>query len=364
MEDINLLIALNMIPKLGSKRIIDIASIFKDYKNFLKATSEDFLQIPGISTKLCDHIIEYREKVDPYAEFARAKKVGANIVTIMDNDYPELLSQIYDPPPVLYVLGHISTLKYDSVAIVGTRKASSYGKNIAENFARNLALMEINVVSGMARGIDSFAHKGAVDAGGPTTAVLGCGIDVIYPPENVNLMKKIVDFGCVITSYPMGTKPLPSNFPARNRIISGLSLGTLVVEAAEKSGALITADFALEQGREVFAVPGNIMSPYSRGTHKLIKQGAKLVEDINDILNEIQMDNTIIDKKGLSENNTNKSLGKDEETLLNLIDFQPMHIEQLLAESKKTSGELNSIITRLELKGLISTLPGGYIMKI
>lgn len=364
MKDAEFLIALNMVPMLGSKRIIEIASAFNDFKAFLKATAEDLMQIPGISSKLCEHILKYRERVDPSGEIARAKKVGARIVTILDNDYPELLSQIYDPPPVLYVLGDPATLKYDAVAVVGTRKASTYGKNVAEIFARELASMEINVVSGLARGIDSCAHKGAADAGGPTTAVLGCGIDIMYPPENINLMKKIIHCGCVVTSFPMGTRPLSSNFPARNRIISGLSLGTLVVEAAEKSGSLITADFALEQGREVFAVPGSIMSPYSRGTHKLIKQGAKLVEDVNDILNELRLENTIINKKALPEKTSCLSLKDDEKIILNLIDFHPVHIEQLLAQSGKTSGEINSIITRLELKGLISTLPGGYIMKI
>ncbi|MCR4430162.1 MAG: DNA-processing protein DprA [Tepidanaerobacteraceae bacterium] len=364
MEDSKLLIALNMIPMLGSKRIIDIASIFKDSSGFLKATSEDLMQIPGISNKLCEHILKYRERVDPYAEIVRAKKAGAIIVTVLDIDYPVLLSQIYDPPPVLYVLGDPAILKYNAVAIVGTRKASSYGKKVAEIFAKDLASMEINVVSGMARGIDSYAHKGAIDAGGPTTAVLGCGIDIVYPPENINIMKNIVQCGCIITSFPMGTRPLSNNFPARNRIISGLSLGTLVVEAAEKSGSLITADFALEQGREVFAIPGSIMSPYSRGAHRLIKQGAKLVEDVNDILDELHLKNTIIHKRAPTENTFGASLNDDEKTVLNLLDFHPVHIEQLLVQSEKTSGEINSIITRLELKGLISSLPGGYIMKI
>jgi DNA processing protein len=362
MEDSELLIALNMIPMLGSKRISDISSTFKNMHGFLKAGREELMQVPGISDKLCEHILKYREKIDPSAEIARAKKIGAQIVTIADKDYPELLGQIYDPPPVLYVLGDVSTLKYNAVAIVGTRKASSYGKNVAENFARELASREINVVSGMARGIDSYAHKGATDAGGPTTAVLGCGIDIVYPPENINLMKKIIHCGCIVTCFPMGMRPISSNFPARNRIISGLSLGTLVVEAAEKSGSLITADFALEQGREVFAVPGSILSPYSRGTHKLIKQGAKLVENIDDILSELYIEGATTDE--IKESETPTSLSGDERAVLELIDFQPVHMEQLLAESQKASGEINSIITRLELKGLITTLPGGYVMKI
>lgn len=362
MEDTELLIALNMIPMLGSKRISDIASTFKDMQSFMKAGRDEILQISGISDKLCEHILKYRDKINPSEEIIKAKKIGARIITIADKDYPELLGQIYDPPPVLYVLGDASTLKYNAIAIVGTRKASSYGRNVAEYFGRELAFREINVVSGMARGIDSHAHKGALDAGGPTTAVLGCGIDIIYPPENINLMKKIIHCGCIITSFSMGMKPLPNNFPARNRIISGLSIGTLVVEAAEKSGSLITADFALEQGREVFAVPGSIMSPYSRGTHKLIKQGAKLVEKIDDILSELRLESAF--SGDIKESGTTADLSGEERAIFELIDFQPVHIEQLLTESKKTSREINSIITRLELKGLIVTLPGGYVMKI
>lgn len=361
--DDELLIALNMIPMLGPRRISDITRAFKNMEDFLEADREELMQITGISGRLCEHIQKYRGRVDPAAEIAKAKRIGAKIITVSDKDYPELLKQIYDPPPVLYGLGDISTLKYNAVAIVGTRKASAYGKNVAENFARELASAEINVVSGMARGIDSYAHKGAVDAGGPTTAVLGCGIDIVYPPENLNLMKKIMNFGCVVTSFPFGMRPLSSNFPARNRIISGISLGTLVVEAAQKSGSLITADFALEQGREVFAVPGSIMSPYSRGTHKLIKQGAKLVEDVGDILNELRMDTCCIGEDA-PEKPDGSSLLEAERALFDLIDFQPVHLEQLLERSGKTSGEINSIITRLELKGLISTLPGGYVMKI
>jgi DNA processing protein len=361
MVDGELLVALNMIPQLGSRRIQDIAGRFENLSQFLKADQEELMEIPGISEKLSERIIKYRANINPDQEAAKAKKIGAKIITLMDEDYPELLKQIYDPPPVLYVLGDISTLKYNAVAIVGTRKATAYGRNVAESFARELALFEINVVSGMARGIDSYAHKGAAEVGGPTTAVLGCGVDIIYPPENMQLARNIMNCGCIISSFPLGQRPLAGNFPARNRIISGLSLGTVVVEAAEKSGSLITADFSLEQGREVFAVPGSIFSPYSRGTHKLIKQGAKLVENVTDILEELCLagEGDVRPEIKKNENVTDK-----EKSVLGLIDFQPTHVEELLAKSQKTSHELNSILTRLELKGLIVTLPGGFVMKI
>lgn len=305
-------------------------------------------------------IIEYRGKIDPDEEISKAKKLGIRIVTLLDDDYPEILKQIYDPPPVLYTKGDIACLNNQSIAIVGARKASNYGRNTANRFAKELASMTINIVSGMARGIDSYAHKGAIDASGPTTAVFGCGLDIVYPPENVNLMKKIIKCGCIVSSFPLGTQPIAANFPARNRIISGLSLGTLVIEAAERSGSLITADFALEQGREVFAIPGNIYSPYSRGTHKLIKQGAKLVENINDILDELYLDR--FDIKKVNKESL-ESLSSIEESVFKIIDYQPLHIEQLINSSQRNSQELNAILTRLELKGHISALPGGYFVR-
>jgi DNA processing protein len=272
-----------------------------------------------------------------------------------------LLKQIYDPPPVLYVKGEKYMFNNSSLAVVGSRKSSTYGRNVAISFAKELASMEVNIVSGMARGIDSFAHKGAIDAGGPTTAVLGCGIDIVYPPENEKLMKKIFECGCVISSFPLASPPLSANFPARNRIISGLSLGTIVIEAAKKSGSLITADFALEQGREVFAVPGSIFSPYSRGTHKLIKQGAKLVENIDDILDELFLER--LNNKKEEYNTDLQNLSVIEKAVYELIDYEPTQIEQLISRAQRNSREVNAILTRLELKGYISALPGGYFVR-
>jgi DNA processing protein len=356
------LIALNMIPQLGPKRIMSIAETFSDISDFYKARHEDLFKIRGISEKLSSNIIQHRKNLDVNLEMKKAKQIGASIITVIDGNYPDILKHIYDPPPVLYVFGDVLTFEYEGIAIVGTRKATLYGKTIAEDFARELASMEINVVSGMARGIDSHAHKGAIDVGGPTTAVLGCGLDVIYPPENKGLMKKIAECGCVISSFPLGSRPLAANFPARNRIISGLSLGTLVVEAAERSGSLITADFSMEQGREVFAIPGSIRSPYSRGTNKLIKQGAVLVESVDDILEELSIDiHTLRKNKEISSQSV---LEEEEKKVLDLIEFNPVQIEQMLKTSKLPPSQLNIILTRLELKGFISTLSGGYIMKV
>lgn len=361
MGEKELYIALNMIPKLGPIRIMDIVSRIKTFEAFVKADRFSLLNIPGINEKLCDIILEYRQRVDPYIEINRAEKLGAKIVTLDDQEYPYLLKNIYDPPPVIYIKGDLSALNNETVAIVGTRKATYYGKTMAINLARELASFKINVVSGLARGIDSYAHKGALEAGGPTTAVLGCGIDIIYPPENADLAAKICDNGCLITSFHLGTKPLPANFPARNRIISGLSLGTVVVEATEKSGSLITADFSLEQGREIFAVPGNIMSPYSRGPHKLLKMGAKLVENVEDIIEELNLNQR--SAKNNDEKDKTQILSSDELNILNLIDYQPISIEQILIKSQKNTQELNTLLSILEVKGLIA-LTGGYVVRV
>ncbi|NLZ51649.1 MAG: DNA-protecting protein DprA, partial [Thermoanaerobacteraceae bacterium] len=351
----------NQIPDLGSIKIQRITEKFKYFSDFMRARAEEFLEIPGIGKKLSEKIITYRAKIEPYSEIEKAAKQKVSIVTLFDEDYPEQLKQIYDPPPVLYIKGKKTLLRKKAIAMVGSRKASTYGRRVATTFAKELALMNINIVSGMARGIDSFAHKGAIEAGGPTTAVLGCGIDIIYPPENVTLMQKILECGCVVSSFPFGTEPLPANFPARNRIISGLCLGTLVIEAAERSGSLITADFSLEQGRDVFAIPGNIFSPYSRGTHKLIKQGAKLVENIDDILDELYLEK--LNNKNIQEKCDLKDLTASEITLFELIDYQPIQIEQLIEKTQSNSRNVNTILTRLELKGLISALPGGYYVR-
>lgn len=361
MADRDLLIALNMIPLLGPKRIEGITRRFESLSLFMKATYNDLTEASGISTKLAEHIIQYRGFVDLAKEFQNVKKLGVRIITLDEDDYPRLLKEIYDPPPVLYTLGDTSLLNTTSVAIVGTRKASAYGRNVTMGISQDLVYRGINVVSGMARGIDTFAHKGALAGGGATTAVWGSGIDVIYPPENKVLANEISKSGCIVTCFPLGQKPAAGNFPARNRIISGLSLGVIVVEAAEKSGSLITADFALEQGREVFAVPGSIFSPYSRGSHKIIKHGAKLVENVQDILDElyIESDEPLAGKSSKDS----VQLFPDEKALTDLIEFYPTHIEEIISKTGRTSQEINSLLTQLELKGVVSFLAGGYIIR-
>jgi DNA processing protein len=263
----------------------------------------------------------------------------------------------------LYVKGNSCALKRNCIAVVGSRNASYYGKKVAFKLAEQLARAGFTIVSGLARGIDSYAHKGTLAVGGSTIAVMGNGLDVIYPRENYQLMKEIPNDGLLLSEYPPGTSPLRGNFPARNRLISGLSLGVVVVEASERSGALITADFALEQNREVFAVPGNINSATSAGTNNLIKEGAKIVKQVGDILEEFplvtfQSSVKKDDNPGLIRNAT----GKTEDKVLRLIGVQPVHIEELLAESSLQINELNALLTYLEVEGHIQKLPGNYFV--
>jgi len=214
-------------------------------------------------------------------------KNKVDIISIQDEEYPEILRNIYDPPLLFYIRGNKEILKNDSIAIIGCRECSQYGKNIAQELAYNISKNRINIISGLAKGIDSEAHRGCILAGGKTIAVLGNGLDTIYPQENISLAKKILETGgAIISEYPLGEKPKKQNFPERNRIVSGISKGVIVVEAKEKSGTLITVDFALEQGRDVFVVPGNINADTSKGTNELIKQGAKIITNYKDILEE------------------------------------------------------------------------------
>lgn len=288
MTEIESLIALNMLPQLSSIKFKRLWDSFGSGQKIISASNSQLRQVEGISDSLARKIGACKDS-NLDKELDLIKKHQVKIVIFKDQDYPQNLKAIYDPPMVLYVKGHLSNQDNQAVAIVGSRLASFYGISCAEKIARELAELGITVVSGMARGVDTASHRAALKSGGRTIAVLGSGLCNIYPPENKDLFQKIADNGAVISEFPMQTKPLAYNFPRRNRIISGLSLGTVVVEAARNSGALITAHAALEQGREVFAVPGKVDSANSRGVNELIQQGAKLTTGIKDILEEINI---------------------------------------------------------------------------
>ncbi|MBM4313176.1 MAG: DNA-protecting protein DprA [Deltaproteobacteria bacterium] len=375
-ESLKYWIALRAVDEVGCVGFRTLLAAFGSPEAVFRASTATLRVIPGIGLKTAENIRCFTGWETAEREVARAGKLGADIVTCQDPRYPKTLLNIYDYPPYLYVRG--SFAEETCVAIVGSRLASTYGKYITEKLARELALQGITVVSGLARGIDSAAHRGALAGKGRTIAVLGCGLDIIYPEENEALAAEIAARGAVATEFPFGTPPNAPNFPARNRIISGISLGVVVVEAGEKSGSLITARIASEQGRSVFAVPGAIESAGSRGTHRLIKQGAKLIEGVEDILEEI------LPQAGLSRplpeqrpprstlgavadtpetqpasvQNKGAALGDRERKLLPFITREPLNVDALITASGLTAQEVQSALLVLELGGIVRQLPG------
>ena len=283
------LILLNMIPGFGMKKYEQLLQSFSGVELVFEAGRRE-LEKKGLSRFLIEGIVKL-QSVNLQDELGKSRKAGVKVVTYLDEDYPLALKQIFSPPLVLYIRGEYITEDQLALAIVGSRRPSIYGRMTAEKLSGELAGRNITVVSGLARGIDSCAHRGALKGKGRTIAVLGSGLGRLYPPENKKLAGEISENGMVVSEFPYNCPPSPANFPRRNRLISGFSLGIVVVEAAEKSGALITANFGLEQGREVFAVPGKIDSPTSAGTHRLIKDGAKMVVNVEDILEELNIDN-------------------------------------------------------------------------
>jgi len=292
-------------------------------------------------------------------ELSLARQAGVHLVTQEQPAYPKLLREIHDPPRALYIKGSLPAEEL-AVAIVGSRHASLYGMQTAERLAYDVALRGITVVSGLARGIDSAAHRGALRAGGRTIAVLGSGLADIYPPEHTELAAQIAKQGAVISEYPMEMPPVGSNFPRRNRIISGLSLGVVVVEAAARSGALITADCALEQGREVFAVPGPITTPTSQGTHHLLKQGARLVTSVEDILEELRLQpQTAPEVRHAASPGEAAPLATQEARIFACVSAdEPRYIDTIAADSGVDTAEVSSTLLQLELKHLVCQLPG------
>lgn len=358
-------IALNMIPGVGSITFMRLVNFFGSPEDALKASIKDLLNVKGLTPAICYSIVDHRNKIDADRELRLIECYNLKVITIKDENYPTNLKSIPDPPPVLYIKGEILPRDSRSISIVGARKATDYGKRVANELSIELALRGFTIVSGMAHGIDSTAHNGAISASGRTLAVMGNGLDIVYPAENVELFKKIVDHGAVISEFPIGTRPKKERFPVRNRIISGLSLGTVVVEASKTSGSLITANLALEQGREVFAVPGPIYSVTSKGTNDLIKQGAKLVGSVEDILEELS--NYTFEKI------TNYPLERPDPTELNLMDEEmkvlnaigelPIHVDEIIRKSNLSMSKVSSALVMLELRGLINQLPGMMFTK-
>jgi DNA processing protein len=292
MTNTEAIILLNMVEGLGPKRIEFLLSNLESPKEVFTIRHKSLK--PLLGEKLSGKLIEKRSSLEFRKELDLIAKEDIDVVTVLDSDYPSLLKETYDPPALLYLKGRRQDLNGICFGIVGSRKASVYGLTESEKFSLSLSYLGLVIVSGLAKGIDTYAHRGALKAGGLTVAVLGSGLNNIYPRENIDLAKDIANRGCVVSEFPINTPPLRENFPRRNRIISGLSLGILVVEAAKRSGALITARYALEQAREIFCLPGHIDSEQSRGTHELIKQGACLIDSVDDILQNLNIKPTLL----------------------------------------------------------------------
>ena len=342
----------------------------------LGASVSELAKVDGVGFKTAERIAATRDKFDSTAELELAQKLGVWIINLDDDRYPPALKQVYDPPPVLYVKGSLVRQDNLAISIVGSRRCSLYGQEQSSRFAHFLSSAGFTICSGMARGIDTAAHQGALSANGRTIAVQGCGLANIFPPENKKLFELIAQSGACLSELPLKYEPLSSNFPSRNRIIAGLSLGTIVVEAALRSGALITAKTALDYNREVMAVPGKVDSPLSKGAHQLIKQGAKLIESVEDVMEALgyigeQLETHVSSAAAKAAEKVEKplfdvsllKLSGDERIIYDYLSKEPMHIEQIIAETNLPAGSVNSSLISLRLKGVIKQHPGNMFMK-
>ncbi len=389
------LIHLNMIQGVGLKTVQVLRDVFGSAERALQATSEELSKIERLSPTMRDLLSRKPVQYPIERELELIHEYGCQIVTLYDDAYPSRLKEIDTPPLVLYIRGALTSEDTLSISLVGSRDAKDYGRKVGYRLSFQLAQRGLTIVSGLARGIDTSAHRGALEAGGRTIAVMGSGLSFIYPATNSDLAEKITASGALISEFPMGVKPKPRNFPRRNRIISGLTLGTVVVEASNRSGALITARLAGEQGREVFAVPGEIFSELSTGTHKLINNGAKLINTVDDLLNELppyvlnqiqsesltasvpDTETESAQKSPVEKPNTKSEavqppreapppvqstpppdLTPDEKTVFDAIETPSSHIDTIVRTTQLPIGQVSSVLLMLELKGIVQQLPG------
>lgn len=349
-------IGLKAVAGVGNVTFRRLLERFDSPQAALSASPSELAVVRGVTPSVIDAIGSGSWQGFAEAECRRFRSSGARLILFTSADYPKSLFEIPDPPPILYVRGELHS-REPAIAVVGSRRGTSYGLLTTGRLAEGLARHGVAVISGLARGVDTAAHKGALTAGGRTIGVLGCGIDKVYPPENRKLFDEMAEKGAIVSEFPLGTLPLAENFPRRNRIISGLSRGVLVVEAAENSGSLITAQYALEHGRDVFAVPGNITYASCKGTNRLIKQGAKLVDCVEDILEELPGHEPHGGDTPVGERRT-FALTPKEAAIYELLARAPLHIDDIISQTELTAGEVSSMLLHLELKGAITPLPG------
>lgn len=375
MNNIQYLLALHSIDGLGPVRLKVILDYFKDPKLAWEANSAEFLKI-GIPRPTVDLLVETRKKLDPQTFAESIRESGISWITLFDEDYPKLLSQIYDPPVVLFYKGSLDSLNQKTIAVVGTRKMTGYGKAVCEQIVKSLVQFNLTIVSGLAKGIDATAHKTAVLEGGQTIAVLGGGLNEIYPPENRGLADQIIiGHGAVVSEFSPDYPSIPGNFPSRNRIISGLSLATLVVEAAEDSGSLITARLALEQGRDVFAVPGPITSSLSKGPINLIKDGARPIAEPGEILEEMGIFKTensklktthpsFLGDKPTSGGKNLENLSEEEKKVLEVLENESLHIDEIGRVLNLPAAKISALLLKMEITGLVQNLGSGTYCRL
>ncbi len=361
MTDLEPWLMLTAVPGVGLHRIQALLRRFGTPKYVLNAGLGELLSVPGMGPRLAQSIATHRDEAFVVRQLKLIERHAVVVLTCQDEGYPQALREIYDPPAMLFTRGGFLPEDIRALGIVGTRRISSYGRTVTERIGGALSAEGTSIISGLARGVDTAAHKRALSSGGRTIAVLGSGLDVPYPPENRELMEDVCDSGVVVSEYPMGTQPDAVNFPQRNRIISGISKGVLVVEAGESSGALITARYALEQNREVFAVPGSIISSASLGTNKLIQDGvAKLVQCYDDIAVEIPdfADSPSAPDTGREPVPVLNQLTGESARLYGLLAGSPVHVDRLSTSMGLSSSSILGILLGLELQGLVTQLPG------
>lgn len=363
MSDIRTLLRLLSIPGIGQAKIRALAQYFPLLSDVFRATPNDLVRVPGIDRTLALRLC-YRVHDEQFADeqLQRAERAGVKLISLFDEDYPPLLKAIYDPPVLLYYKGSLTVLHQPTIALVGTRHPTPYGQSVTEQFARELVQRNFCIVSGLARGIDTIAHTATLKAGGNTCAVIGSGIDVPYPPENSKLLSQISEHGVVLSEFPMGTKPDAPNFPRRNRIISGVSTAVVVLESDTDGGAMITASFANDQNREVFALPGSVREKKSAGPHTLIRENrAKLVTSVNDILTELNVQLALplsIEKPQLPP------LTQTEQKLFSILTTVPQHIDSLSEQTGLSPSDALVTLLSLEFKNLVRQLPGKYFVRM
>lgn len=355
------MLVLNMLPRLGPVSVRRLLHKFGDPQSVLRARRPELGRVEGLNAPATESLLAWETETDLAAEMRRIENAGVKVITILDAEYPPSLKEIHDPPTVLYVWGTLESRDFQAIAVVGSRRTSHYGLECAKRFSYQLAYAGLTVVSGLARGIDSAAHQGALAAKGRTIAVLGGGLNQLYPPENMPLAERIASSGAVVSEFPMETQPDRQTFPMRNRIISGWSFGVLVVEAGLNSGALISAHQAAEQGRSIYAVPGQVDRPTSMGSNRLIQEGAKLVIDAQDILDDLQ---TLFPNPPALQPSAPADLPPELAAVYHAIGSEETAIDQIIRQSGLSAGEATAALLQLEVRNLVRQLPGKHFVKL